>query len=225
MHENIVRIKAVANFLKPLDQPYVFVGGATVSLYATAPAVAAMIRPTEDVDVVVELAGYAGYAAIDKRLREIGFVNDIECGVICRYRIRGIIVDVMPASENVIGFSNRWYPEGFRNAITHSLDNETTILIFPLPYFLASKWEAHKSRGGGDLRMSKDFEDMVYIFENCRDFDVQLRSGPSHVLGYLRAELAPVMDGPDFEEGLYCHMEEGNSNRIISMLKRSFLSD
>jgi len=35
MHENLVRIKAVNQVLKELDQELVFVGGATVSLYAT----------------------------------------------------------------------------------------------------------------------------------------------------------------------------------------------
>jgi len=50
MHENIVRIKAVADILKGLNQPYVFVGGATVSLYSTQKALAKGIRPTDDVD-------------------------------------------------------------------------------------------------------------------------------------------------------------------------------
>lgn len=56
MHENIVRIKAIANILKSLGQPYVFVGGATVSLYATKRDLAENIRPTDDVDVVIELS-------------------------------------------------------------------------------------------------------------------------------------------------------------------------
>lgn len=78
IHENIVRMKAVANLMKGLGQPYVFVGGATVSLYASKPVFAETIRPTEDVDVVIELLSYKGYTEIDERLREIGFVNDIE---------------------------------------------------------------------------------------------------------------------------------------------------
>jgi hypothetical protein len=56
MHENLVRIKAVHQALKGLEQDYVFVGGATVSLYATSPDLATEIRPTDDVDIVVELA-------------------------------------------------------------------------------------------------------------------------------------------------------------------------
>ncbi|MDX5397154.1 MAG: hypothetical protein LPK21_13240, partial [Hymenobacteraceae bacterium] len=55
---NINRIRAVAKALQNLNEKVVFVGGATVTLYAdqnTAPE----SRPTDDVDVVVELASYA----------------------------------------------------------------------------------------------------------------------------------------------------------------------
>ena len=60
MHENLVRIKAVSNVLDGLGQEFVFVGGATVSLYASDPDLAVEVRPTADVDVVVELASYGG---------------------------------------------------------------------------------------------------------------------------------------------------------------------
>lgn len=223
MHENIVRIKAVAHALKDLGQRYVFVGGATVSLYASEPIVAEAIRPTEDVDIVIELLSYKGYSEIDARLRALGFENDVESGIICRYKIQGIVVDVMPTKKNIIGFSNKWYPEGFQHAIPHRLDATTEVLILSLPYFLASKWEAHKSRGGNDLRMSKDFEDMVYIFENCDDFDRQLSAGPENVRTYLREELAGLLTHPDLEEGIYSHMEGSkygvDATGIIQMLK------
>ena len=47
MHRNIVRIKAVASLLAPLKEKVVFVGGATVSLYATHEEAVAEVRPTE----------------------------------------------------------------------------------------------------------------------------------------------------------------------------------
>lgn len=209
--------------LKGLGQPYVFVGGATVSLYASKPIVAASIRPTNDVDIVVELASYGGYSLIDERLRSIGFVNDVESGIICRYRIEGIIVDVMPTSDTAIGFSNRWYPTGFKAAVSYEIDNDFSVLIFPLPYFLASKWEAHKGRGGDDLRMSQDFEDIVYILEYCKDFSEQLVNGPKEVIEYFREELADIIDSEDFLEGVYAHMDGtrygGNAQGVIQSLK------
>ena len=47
-HTNIVRIKAIAGLLDQLHEDVVFVGGATVSLYADTKAAEA--RPTDDVD-------------------------------------------------------------------------------------------------------------------------------------------------------------------------------
>lgn len=209
MHENLIRLKAVNQALEGLEQDFVFVGGATVSLYATNEALAAEVRPTDDVDVIVELATYSDYSALDEKLRKIGFQNDIASGVICRYRIQGIIVDVMPTDPQPIGFSNRWYPEGFREAIQYSLDNETTFRIFSLPYFVVSKWEAFKSRGNNDYRTSKDFEDLVYILENADNFEEQIRQAPAHLQEYLREQLVPIINKDDFEEGLYAHLTGG----------------
>ena len=219
MHENVIRIKAVAQCLRGLNHPYVFVGGATVSLYATQRAISANVRPTDDVDIVVELATYADHTQMEERLRSLGFINDVASGVICRYTIDGIIVDIMPTDSTILGFSNRWYAEGFNHAIPYKLDDETVIHIFSLPYFLACKWEAYKSRGG-DLRTSRDFEDMVYIFENCKNFDEQVLNGPDSVRQYLIKELSPLLDHPDFEEGLYCHLENGtNADKLIAKIK------
>lgn len=162
---------------------------------------------------------------MEEKLRTLGFVNDIESGVICRYTIQGIIVDIMPTSSAILGFSNSWYPEGFRNAISIKLDEETVVFIFSLPYFLASKWEAHKSRGATDMRTSRDFEDIVYVFENCKDFDEQLLEGPVTVRQYLRKELEEILDHPDFEEALYCHMESvrfgANTGKLITKIKNA----
>lgn len=228
MHENLVRMKAVGFALKDLKQDYVFVGGATVALYATDSDLASEVRPTDDVDVIVELATYRGYSELDERLRNIGFQNDILSGVICRYKIQGIIVDVMPTDPQAIGFSNRWYPDGFATAQEIQLDDETTIKIFTLPYFVASKWEAFIGRGNNDYRTSKDFEDIVYIMENVDDFEEQLKNGPEKVREWLKVEIEPVMDTDNFEEGLYAHLTGGygglDANYIRQKLKAVFNS-
>ena len=219
MHENLTRIKAVHEVLKGLEDDYVFVGGAIVSLYATDSSLAAEIRPTDDVDIVVELASYKGYAELDERLRNLGFSNDIASGVICRYRIQGIIVDVMPTDPSIIGFSNRWYAEGFERAIPYVLDNDTIVKIFSLPYFVASKWEAFKGRGKNDYRTSKDFEDLVYVFENVADFEEQIQASPERVISYLRDEFSELIHRDDFEEGLYAHLTGGYSGMDANYIR------
>src|SRR5690349_1204821 len=139
---NITRIKAVYNALSDLKDTVVFVGGATVSLYAQRKT--EEVRPTDDVDVLIELWS-CNYSEIEEQLRQMGFVNDTESKLICRYKIHGITVDIMPTGENVLGFSNRWYPEGFKRAIDVSITDGCTVKIFSSPFFIASKLEAFTS--------------------------------------------------------------------------------
>ena len=221
-HINIVRIKAVADALKDIKDLVVFVGGATVELYADK-TIAIESRPTDDVDVIIELASYGGYSQLDKTLRKIGFVNDVESGVICRYRIQGIIVDVMPTDHKVIGFSNRWYSEGFKNAISYALDNGVEIKIFSLPYFIASKIEAFRSRGKNGYRTSKDFEDIVYIFDTNSGIADELMS-VRELREYFKDEFGRMLNDPYLGEGIFCHLgppsAEERTKYIIDQLKR-----
>lgn len=115
--QNVTRIKVVYDALQKLAGKVVFVGGAVVSLYADRPAIG--VRPTDDVDIVVELISYSGFAAIEQKLREKGFAHDKESRVICRYKINGVIVDIMPTGEGVLGFSNKWYADAFANSFEY----------------------------------------------------------------------------------------------------------
>ncbi len=110
------RLKLVARRLEPLPSRVVFLGGAIAGLLVTDSAGSA-VRPTKDVDVVVEVATYPEYTRIEERLHDLGFIHDqAEGAPICRWLVEGIKVDVMPPDPSVIGFSNRWYPEAIRAA-------------------------------------------------------------------------------------------------------------
>ena len=189
-HQNITRIKAVCEALGEMTQSVLFVGGATVSLYTDRPA--SEVRPTDDVDILVELVHYSGYAAIEEQLRKKGFVNDHESGVICRFKIQGIIVDVMPTSSNVLGFTNKWYEEGFGKPMEKQLDQGLSIKLLEPVFFLASKMEAYKGRGGGDGRMSSDFEDMVYVLNNRNAIWDEIEKSPAHLKAYLKNEFQKI---------------------------------
>ena len=85
MSGNIRRLKVIAEGLGELCKDVVFVGGSVAELYADDPA-ATDIRPTMDVDCVIELATYGSLQDFEQMLRDRKFVNDIESGVICRWR-------------------------------------------------------------------------------------------------------------------------------------------
>jgi hypothetical protein len=88
-----------------VDKEVVFVGGATVGLWATDEATAEF-RPTDDIDVIVEVASRNDYYRFEERLRALGFVNDDEDGVICRFRheAQGLILDVLPTDPSILGY-------------------------------------------------------------------------------------------------------------------------
>ncbi|MFN9711039.1 MAG: hypothetical protein ACK55K_06485 [Bacteroidota bacterium] len=189
-HQNITRIKVVCEALGEMTHSVLFVGGATVSLYTDRPA--SEVRPTDDVDILVELIHYSGYADIEEQLRKKGFVNEQESGIICRFKIHGIIVDVMPTSSNVLGFTNKWYEEGFSKPMEWQLSEGLSIKLLEPVYFLASKMEAFKGRGGGDGRMSSDFEDIVYVLNNRNAIWDEIEKAPTHLRAYLKNEFQKI---------------------------------
>jgi predicted nucleotidyltransferase len=176
----------VYNGLGPLQNQVVFVGGATISLYLEK--VGPDIRPTDDVDVVIEICNLGEYAALERQLRSMGFKNDKTSGVICRYIFGTTTVDVLPTEGKVLGFSNRWYPEGFLNAIDYTIDEQHTIKIFSPPYFLASKLDAFNDRGKKDGRTSTDFEDIIFLLEHRRTIWEECEKAPAGVRDWLREE-------------------------------------
>jgi predicted nucleotidyltransferase len=205
---NLIRIKAVNSALKPLEQKVVFIGGAVVSLYAQREVIE--IRPTDDVDVLVELLNYGGRAEIEEKLRSIGFAHDVESGIVCRYRIQGIIVDILPTTDASSGFNNKWYPEGFENAAAHKLDDFHTIFILTAPYFLVTKIEAFKDRGNRDGRTSQDFEDMIFILENRAEIWEELNRCQGTLRDYLQKEFSALLKIPYFNDWVEAHVERGS---------------
>jgi hypothetical protein len=214
MHDstNIIRIKAVYNALEELADQFIFIGGATVSLYADRPA--GDVRPTDDVDILIELLDYRGYAAIEDKLRSKGFTNDYESGVICRYQVRGIIVDVMPTAREVLGFANQWYAKAAVNSTRMEIDKGYAIRIFTAPYFLATKLEAFKNRGENDGRTSTDFEDIVYLLNNRRVIWQEFADTPTELKTYLQLELSHLLDNPYIDEWLSVHLDYSEQKRI-----------
>jgi predicted nucleotidyltransferase len=209
---NIARIRAVNHALGDLAASVVYIGGAVVSLYSSRPAYD--IRPTDDVDVLLEVASYDAYMKIDDTLRKKGFENDVESGVICRYRINGIIVDVMPIDEKVLGFTNSWYETGFAGSQQVEIDPGLTIYLFQPIHFLASKIEAFHSRGGGDGRMSTDFDDIVYLLNNREQICDEINASPEKERSYIQQQFRIWADSPYIDEWVSCHLEHHEQRRL-----------
>lgn len=221
---NIEMLQTVANGLGELKDEVVFVGGAVAELYADNPA-ASDIRPTKDVDCVIELKSRMEHARLEENLRTKGFAHDTSKDApICRMIYQDIKVDVMPTDEDILGFSNRWHLGGIENRITKTLPDETEVFVFPPEYYLAAKFEAHKGRGGNDLRQSHDFEDIIYILDNCTELLDDIRNANLTVKTYLKEECQSLLENDNLTEGVesalpYGSGEEGTD--IILELIRS----
>src|SRR3989339_274836 len=209
---DIIMLQTVANGLGELKDEMVFVGGAVAELYADNQA-ASEIRPTLDVDCVIEIRSRLQFAKMEENLRARGFKNDTSTGApICRWIYKDIKVDVMPTDSDVLGFSNRWYEEGIGTKVQKALHDGTEIFVFPAEYYLAAKFEAHNSRGGNDLRQSHDFEDIIYILDNCSDIVEHISASNPSVKEYLKSECQKLLDNPNITEGIESALPYGSGD-------------
>ena len=113
---NLVLLALAVTHLGPLVDRMVFLGGCATALLLTDPA-APEVRPTQDVDVITEVASLADYYRLADDLRAAGFVEDQSPDApLCRWRAPEVILDVMPTDEHVFGFGNCWYRPALANA-------------------------------------------------------------------------------------------------------------
>lgn len=159
-------LKAVATALgDDLRNRLVFVGGCTTALFITDPVTLEDVRSTDDIDLIVDLAGLHEWAMLLEDLRGRGFVDAADDDVICRMRHGRLKVDFMPDDEAILGFSNRWYATGIETAQPHILDAGLEIRVLTPPVFVATKLEAFRGRGNDDLYASRDAEDLLLLVD------------------------------------------------------------
>lgn len=193
-------------------------------LYANNPA-ASDIRASLDVDCVIELGTRSTFDMFEQDLRSKGFSNDTSVGSpICRWIYKKIKVDIMPSDPTVIGFTNQWYSDGIENKIEKLLPDGNRIFVFMPVYYLAAKFEAHKNRGGVDLRQSHDFEDIIYVMDNYSDLLTDISRANEKVKKYLIQENRRLLKNPNLSEGVECALPYGagaeTTDLILSDIKK-----
>lgn len=204
---NIVMIEIVAKHLgAALLEEVVFVGGAVAGLLITDPAQPA-IRPTEDVDMIVQVLAHSDYYQLEKRLRERGFTQDLQAEApICRWKIQGITVDVMPTLEEILGFSNRWYAYALETAQRITLPSGSTIQFISAPLFIATKLEAFAGRGNDDYLFSHDLGDLLAIVDGRETLVDECAQTKAKLRAYLSNKLQTLLQIPAFMQALPGHL-------------------
>ena len=193
--QNFEIVARVATCLQELVKEVVFVGGSSAAFLITDEDIVT-VRPTLDVDIIVEVMNLPDYYRFEKRLRKLGFEPDPD-GPMCRFLVDGIIVDVMPDNEDILGFSNRWYRTAIDTAEKHSIgDIESSVVSARL--FLATKLEAHHGRSEGDYMGSHDLEDILAVVDGRPTIIKDCFTAPDDVKAYLRDNFATLLADDEF---------------------------
>jgi len=196
-------LKAVAVALgDKLRARLVFVGGCTTALYITDPITLEGIRSTDDVDLIVDLAGFAEWAELMNQLRKRGFSESPDDNVICRMKLGTLKVDFMPDDEAILGFSNRWYARGIETAVETTLEEALVIRRLTPPLFIATKLEAYRGRGKDDLLGSRDAEDILSLVDGRKELVADIAGAEPAIRTYIGTEIGALLDDPSFEHFL-----------------------
>ena len=117
-----------------------------------------------------------------------------------------MILDVMPLDETILGFSNRWYREAMYAAEVLTLEPSLEIRAITAPFFMATKLEAFKGRGGGDYFASHDLEDVISVIDGRSELLAEVRATSDDLRGYLAGEFRSLMRDQRFIDALPGHL-------------------
>ncbi|MGV1926572.1 MULTISPECIES: nucleotidyl transferase AbiEii/AbiGii toxin family protein [Agrobacterium] len=196
-------MKAVASALgEDLRSRLVFVGGCTTALFITDLVTLEDVRATDDIDLIVDLAGLPAWAQLQEELRHRGFMEAADEAVICRMRLGKLKVDFMPDDPTILGFGNRWYASGIETAQHYQLSEDLTIRILTPPMFLATKLEAYAGRGNGDLITSRDAEDILLIVDGREELLAEITASDINVRNFIAGQFRELLDQADFDDFL-----------------------
>jgi hypothetical protein len=228
---NVMLLEIVAARLgKPMLDRLVFVGGSVAGLLITDPMQPA-IRPTDDVDLVVQVTGRQGFYALEDDLRALGFVNDMSTNApICRWRCGAIMVDVVPSDKAILGFANRWYPLGLQTAQPITLPSGVEITAINAPCFCATKLEAFADRGKTsagepDFLGSHDLGDLIAVVDGRSTLLAEITQSTTELREYLAQRASQLIHNPQFIRSVDGHVQPDMVSQLrVPIIKTIFQS-
>jgi hypothetical protein len=107
----------------------------------------------------------------------------------------------MPTDATVLGFNNRWYPDAIETATTIDVAGHRVRIVTPA-LFIATKLEAFRGRGSGEVFASHDLEDIIAVVDGRSEIVSDVATASSGVRDYIAAEIRALLDNRDFIEAL-----------------------
>jgi predicted nucleotidyltransferase len=216
---NLKMVREVATAFGDLREEVVFVGGAIVDFLITDPA-SPEVRASMDVDVIIELASQMDYHALRGPLNSLGFKEDNSGNppLICRWNINGIIVDIMPTDEKILGFSNEWYMDAIKTADWVEIAEKLSIRRISGPSFLMTKLAAFNDRGNEDYLGSSDIEDVIAVLDGRPGIIDEIKGSHQKLKNALVQEFRALLKNQDFMDALPGHLID--NHRSPTIIKR-----
>lgn len=209
-------IETVVKGLGEIAEDVIFVGGYLPIFYVNVELFEEP-RPTFDIDCIIEIKSRIEHYNLEKKLISKGFKND--ASMVARWNFKGIIVDIMPTNQKILGFSNKWYKRAFNYRRKELLPNGNNCYILSLPYFIATKFEALNGRAD-DLRFSKDLEDIIYVINGCETAIEDIKNSDESVKKYISEQFKLLKNNSNLEELIEGNLSRANYSRKKIILKR-----
>ena len=214
---NIEMLRLAVVQLGDLVEELVFVGGSTTGLFITDEA-SVDVRPTKDVDAIVEAATYSKYIDFEQRLEKAKFRRDIsEDAPICRWIKGKTIFDILPIEGNILGFRNSWYVGAVETATFYEIEPNVNIRVVTPPYFLATKLEAFSDRGKNDYLESRDIEDIIAVVNGREELIQEIIHAPDDVRAFIANYIADLLSQRGFTDAIPGHLNPDSSRISIVM--------
>lgn len=205
---NLKMLEFVARKLGRLNDEVVYLGGCTVGLLITD-SLLFDVRPTIDVDCIINIVSMSEYYQFAEKLKNQGFKEAANESVICRWYYDDVILDVMPNDEKILGFSNIWYKDAIKTATVHQLADDLIVRSVSAPYFIATKMVAFNARGDRDFLASPDLEDIVNVISGRKELVQEVNLENEKVKNYLKSFFKKLLQDDEFMASLPTHINEG----------------
>jgi hypothetical protein len=156
-------MRLVTRRMLPLETSFAFVGGAVVPLLVDHP----------------DLTPPRGVPTRPFR----------RCPPLCRWVVDECRVDIMPVDSSYLGMNSRWLPQALEFSNLADLGDGVTARIINAPFFIATKLEAYRDRGKGDIQASHDIEDIITLIDGSSTIVEQVDAAPDDARHYISREL------------------------------------
>lgn len=206
LHPSVGRIVGVARALGELSGDVVFIGGAIAPLLQTNLVIPG-VRPTDDVDAIVASTHYAGYSALEVRIRALGFRTEVaDQKHVHRWRAPdGTPFDLVPTGEHLGGTGGEWDDMAIETAVETEIDG-VTIRHASATGFLGLKWAAFWDRGVQDPFRSEDLEDILALLVSRNEIVREFQESPAPLKDHIRSGLRWLRNSEDYEDLVAAHL-------------------